>query len=102
MDNSAGWGSYALVNAYIWVLFGLMIGIGFFDNPWTTVMYAVWAMALNILVRKAKSATKQRKMNHDGTGFDDAGSLNDDDALVDDFGALNDDDVVNVTNNDRV
>ena len=70
MDNSAGWGSYALVNAYIWILFGLMIGIGFFDNPWTTVMYAVWAMALNILIRKAMSATKQHKITK-GTGFDE-------------------------------
>ena len=102
MDNSAGWGSYALVNAYIWILFGLMIGIGFFDNPWTTVMYAVWAMALNILIRKAMSATNQHKSTN-GRVMDDAGSLNDDDSLVDDFGSLdNDDDVINVTNNDRV
>tara|TARA_B100000809_G_scaffold59056_1_gene55565 strand:+ start:313 stop:618 length:306 start_codon:yes stop_codon:yes gene_type:complete len=101
MDNSAGWGSYALVNAYIWVLFGLMIGIGFFDNPWTTVMYAVWAMALNILVRKAMSATKQRNISN-GTGLDDAGSLNDDDSLVDDFGGLDSDDVVTMANDDRV
>ena len=97
MDNSAGWGSYALVNAYIWVLFGLLIGIGFFNNPWTAVMYAVWAMALNILIRKAQSATKQHKISN-GTGFDDAGSLDDDDAVVDDFGALDTDNVVNVTN----
>ena len=100
MDNSAGWGSYALVNAYIWVWFGLVIGIGFFGNPWTAVMYAVWAMALNILIRKVMSATKQRSKKE--TSIDDAGQLNADDSLVEDFGSLDGDDVVNMTNNDRV
>ena len=38
MDNSAGWGSYSLVNAYIWIWFGLVLGIGFFENPWTDAL----------------------------------------------------------------
>ena len=61
MDNSAGWGSYSLVNAYIWVWFGLVLGIGFFANPWTAVMYAVWAMAVNIIARKVISSINQRQ-----------------------------------------
>jgi hypothetical protein len=96
MDNSAGWGSYSLVNAYIWIWLGLVLGIGFFDNPWTAVMYAVWAMSLNIIGRKAMSTMNQRR--NEVTGVDDAGALNDDDSLVEDFGALDGDDEVVVTN----
>ena len=98
MDNSASWGSYSLVNAYIWIGFGLVIGVGFFDNPWTAVMYAVWAMSLNIIGRKAMSATNQRR--HEVTSRDDAGTLDDDDLLIDDFGAIDGDDVVHLENND--
>ena len=101
MDNSAGWGSYSLVNAYIWIWFGLVIGIGFFDNPWTAVMYAVWAMAGNIVVRKVISARTQSR--HTVASLDDAGSLADDDLLVEDFGLLSsDDDVVVMANDDKV
>jgi hypothetical protein len=99
MDNSAGWGSYSLVNAYIWILFGLVIGIGFFSNPWTAVMYAVWAMAGNIIGRKAMSVMNHRR--HDVSSRDDAGSLNNDDLLVDDFGVLDGDAVV-MANDDKL
>ena len=99
MDNSASWGSYSLVNAYIWIWFGLVIGIGFFDNPWTAVMYAVWAMSLNIIGRKIMSAMTQRR--HEVTSRDDAGTLdNDDDLLIDDFGGIGGDDVVHMANDD--
>lgn len=100
MDNSAGWGSYSLVNAYIWVWFGLVIGIGFFDNPWTAVMYAVWAMSLNIIGRKVVSATNQRR--HTVVSLTDAGSLSEDDSLVEDFGALDSEDEVVMANDDKV
>ena len=100
MDNSAGWGSYSLVNAYIWIWFGLVLGIGFFDNPWTAVMYAVWAMSLNIIGRKVMSAMNQRRQ--EVVGLDDAGSLDDDDQLVEDFGALDGDDEVVMANDDKV
>ena len=83
MDNSAGWWSYPLVNAYIWIWFGLMIGVGFFANPWTAVMYATWGMALNVLARKVSGDRFEE--------IDDAGSLNDDDAIIDDFGSLDGD-----------
>ena len=99
MDNSAGWGSYSLVNAYIWIWFGLVIGIGFFNNPWTAVMYAVWAMAVNIIARKAISMTNQRR--HTVSSLEDAGTLDDDDALVEDFGTL-EGDVVVMANDDKV
>ncbi len=99
MDNSAGWGSYALVNAYIWVWFGLVIGIGFFNNPWTAVMYAVWAMAGNIVARKIISAVKHRR--HEVSSRDDAGTLGSDDLLVEDFGALDGDAVV-MANDDKL
>lgn len=101
MDNSAGWGSYSLVNAYIWILFGLVIGIGFFDNPWTAVMYAVWAMSLNIIGRKAMSVKNHRR--HDVSSVDDAGSLSSefDDELVEDFGGL-EGDVVVMANDDKI
>ena len=99
MDNSASWGSYSLVNAYIWIWFGLVIGIGFFDNPWTAVMYAVWAMAVNIVARKAISMTNQRR--HTVSSLEDAGTLADDDALVEDFGSLEGDAVV-MANDDKV
>jgi len=101
MDNSAGWGSYSLVNAYIWILFGLVIGIGFFGNPWTAVMYAVWAMSLNIIGRRAMSANKHYR--HDVSSVDDAGSLSSefDDELVEDFGGL-EGDVVVMANDDKV
>tara|TARA_B100000809_G_scaffold46052_1_gene40462 strand:+ start:456 stop:773 length:318 start_codon:yes stop_codon:yes gene_type:complete len=101
MDNSAGWGSYSLVNAYIWVWFGLIIGIGFFENPWTAVMYAVWAMAINIVARKVISAINQSR--HTVVGLDDAGTLTDGDSLVEDFGALGgEDDVVVMANDDKI
>lgn len=99
MDNSAGWGSYSLVNAYIWIWFGLVLGIGFFENPWTAVMYAVWAMSLNIIGRKLISTVNHRR--NEVTGIDDAGALTDDDSLVEDFGALDGDAVV-MTNDDKV
>ena len=99
MDNSAGWSSYSLVNAYIWIWFGLVLGMGLFANPWTAVMYTVWAMSLNIIGRKVISTVNHRR--NEVTGIDDAGALNSDDALVEDFGALAGDAVV-MTNDDKV
>ena len=94
MDNSAGWWSYPLVNAYIWIWFGLVIGVGFFANPWTAVMYATWGMALNVLVRKVSGVVSSQVSQRRADRFeeiDDAGSLNDDDAIIDDFGGLDGD-----------
>jgi hypothetical protein len=79
-------------------LFGLVIGIGFFGNPWTAVMYAVWAMSLNIIGRKAMSVKNHRR--HDVSSIDDAGSLNDD-AVIEDFGGL-EGDVVVMANDDKI
>ena len=59
MDNSVGWGSYSLVNAYIWALFGLAVGVGFFASPWTAVMYAVSAMSANLIVRRIIAIKRQ-------------------------------------------
>jgi len=97
MDNSAGWGSYPLVNAYIWIIFGVLIGVG--TSPWSAVAYAVWAMALNIIVRKVAVSIKHSK--NAVRSVDDAGKLDNTDALVEDFGGLSGDTVV-MGNNDKV
>ena len=103
MDNSVGWGSYSLVNAYIWALFGLAIGVGVFASPWTAVMYAVSAMAANLIVRrivaiKRQPAGETATVAEVVTGnsvvatFDgiDAGSVADGrDSMIEDFGGIN-------------
>jgi membrane protein implicated in regulation of membrane protease activity len=84
-------------------LFGLAIGVGFFASPWTAVMYAVSAMAANLIVRRIVAIKKQPAgetatvaevvtgnsvvATFDGT---DAGSIADGrDSMIEDFGGIN-------------